>query len=444
MARLSVIGTGYLGLTHAVCMASVGHTVVALDIDEAKIAALHNGVIPFHEPGLAQMLVEQLDSGRLAFTTSWQHVADNADIHFLCVGTPQLQGSHAADMSQVFGAVESLAPLLTSPCVVVGKSTVPVGTAQSLADKIISLAPAGQSAHLVWNPEFLREGFAIKDTLHPDRIVLGVQHDVDVDALKDVYETSLEGGTPLVVTDYPTAELVKVAANAFLATKISFINAFADLADTVGADVTTLADAIGHDTRIGRRFLNAGVGFGGGCLPKDIRALQARATELGLAEQFAFLTHVDAINKSRRSRVVDMATDALGGSVSGKDITVLGAAFKPDSDDVRDSPALDIAVTLAGLGANVTVHDPEALHNVRALHPMLSTDDDVLVALANADLVLHLTEWVEYRELDPAVVGSIVNQRIVIDGRNMLDRESWSAAGWQVTYLGKPGSQAAL
>jgi len=444
VARLSVIGTGYLGLTHAVCMASVGHSVVALDIDEDKIASLHNGVIPFHEPGLAQMLVEQLDSGRLAFTTSWQHVADNADIHFLCVGTPQLQGSNAADMSQVFGAIELLAPLLSAPCLVVGKSTVPVGTAQSVADKIVSLAPAGQSVHLAWNPEFLREGFAIKDTLHPDRIVLGIQHDSDVDALKDVYETSLEGGTPLVITDYPTAELVKVAANAFLATKISFINAFADLADVVGADVSTLADAIGHDTRIGRRFLNAGVGFGGGCLPKDIRALQARATELGLADQFAFLTNVDAINKSRRSRVVDLATDALGGNVSGKNITVLGAAFKPDSDDVRDSPALDIAATLAELGAHVTVHDPEALHNVRALKPLLATDDDVLVALSNADLVLHLTEWTEYRELDPSVIGSMVNQRIVIDGRNVLDRDAWSGAGWQIIYLGKPGSPVAL
>jgi len=425
-------------------MASVGHSVVALDIDEDKIASLHNGVIPFHEPGLAQMLVEQLDSGRLAFTTSWQHVADNADIHFLCVGTPQLQGSNAADMSQVFGAIELLAPLLSAPCLVVGKSTVPVGTAQSVADKIVSLAPAGQSVHLAWNPEFLREGFAIKDTLHPDRIVLGIQHDSDVDALKDVYETSLEGGTPLVITDYPTAELVKVAANAFLATKISFINAFADLADVVGADVSTLADAIGHDTRIGRRFLNAGVGFGGGCLPKDIRALQARATELGLADQFAFLTNVDAINKSRRSRVVDLATDALGGNVSGKNITVLGAAFKPDSDDVRDSPALDIAATLAELGAHVTVHDPEALHNVRALKPLLATDDDVLVALSNADLVLHLTEWTEYRELDPSVIGSMVNQRIVIDGRNVLDRDAWSGAGWQIIYLGKPGSPVAL
>ena len=425
-------------------MASIGHSVVALDVDEAKIAALHNGVIPFHEPGLAEMLVEQLDSGRLAFTTSWQHVADNADIHFLCVGTPQSTTSHAADMSQVFGAIESLVPLLTKPCIVVGKSTVPVGTAQSVADTLTSHAPAGPDVHLVWNPEFLREGFAIQDTLHPDRIVLGVSHQSDVASLSDVYQPSLEGGTPLVVTDYPTAELVKVAANAFLATKISFINAFADLADVVGADVTTLADAIGHDTRIGRRFLNAGVGFGGGCLPKDIRALQARATELGLAEQFEFLSNVDSINKSRRSRIIDIATDVLGGNVSGKDITVLGAAFKPDSDDIRDSPALDIAVALAQLGAHVTVHDPEALHNVRRHHPMLETDDDVLVALANADIVLHLTEWSEYRELDPAVVGSIVNQRHIVDGRNVLACDLWSAAGWQITYLGKPGSQSAL
>jgi len=440
MAKLSVIGTGYLGLTHAACMASLGHQVIAFDIDAQKIALISSGKVPFHEPGLPALLEQALSSGRLTFTTSWSDVAEQADVHFLCVGTPQSAYSEAADLSQVRGAIQALAPLLTRPALIVGKSTVPVGTAQWIADTLAAESPAGADTHLVWNPEFLREGFAVKDTLHPDRIVLGVQHDSDVDTLKEVYAVPLHEGTPLIVSDYPTAELVKVAANAFLATKISFINAFADLCDVTGANVTTLADAIGYDTRIGRRFLNAGIGFGGGCLPKDIRALQARAGELGVAEQFNFLRAADDINLSRRAKVVELARSILGGSLDGVKVAVLGAAFKPDSDDIRDSPALSIAGAMHENGAQVTIHDPEAVDGVRVRYPHLGTADTVDAALIDADIVLHLTEWQQYRALDPQALKALVKNPIIIDGRNVLDLETWANAGWAVTYLGKPGS----
>ena len=439
MTRLSVIGTGYLGVTHSVCMASLGHKVIALDVDAKKISALSAGLVPFHEPELPEMLASGLASGNLIFTSDFEQVAQNADVHFLCVGTPQSGDSGAADLSQIQAAVSALAPLLTKPCLVVGKSTVPVGTAKWISDYFANNSPAGTDVHVVWNPEFLREGFAVQDTLHPDRVVLGITHEADVEILKEVYSEALTSDTPLIVTDYSTAELVKVAANAFLATKISFINSFADLADKVGADVSTLADAIGHDTRIGRRFLNAGIGFGGGCLPKDIRALQASADELGLSEQFAFLKNVDAVNQSRRTHVVELARTELG-SLTGKTITILGAAFKPDSDDIRDSPALDIALALADAGAKVQLHDPVALPQVRARNLPVTAIDDVSEAFTSADLVLHLTEWQDYRELNPEKLGQSVKTKRIIDGRNVLDRDLWSNAGWQITYLGKPGS----
>lgn len=440
VARLSVIGTGYLGVTHAACMASLGHQVIALDTDQAKLDSLASGHVPFHEPGLGELLTQAIDSGRLTFTSSWQEVAAQADIHFICVGTPQQQGSEAADLSQVNGAVASLAEHLSRPAVVVGKSTVPVGTAARLSEFLVSNSPAGSDVHLVWNPEFLREGFAVEDTLTPDRIVLGISHQEDVATVSAVYAAALSTETPLVVTDYQTAELVKVAANAFLATKISFINAFADLCDAAGADITTLADAIGHDTRIGRRFLNAGIGFGGGCLPKDIRALHARADELGVGEQFNFLHEVDAVNTSRRQRVIELAVNHFNGNISGHTVTVLGAAFKPDSDDIRDSPALDIARALSALGAQVRVHDPVALPVVAKRNLDLELVDDVNDAVRGVELILHLTEWKEYRAIDPQALGGLVAQKAIIDGRNVLDRARWSAAGWKITFLGKPGS----
>ena len=438
MARLSVIGAGYLGVTHAVCMAHLGHEVIVIDTNADRIAQLASGQVPFHEPELAELLTKTIASGSISFTTDWAEVTEGADVHFLCVGTPQQANSHAADMSQVFSAVDSLCAHLNGRAIVVGKSTVPVGTASTIANTLHE--KFGDDVTLVWNPEFLREGFAVQDTLHPDRIVLGVRNDTDAETVKQIYAAPLSDGTPLIVTDYATAELVKVAANSFLATKISFINAFADLADATGADISQLADAIGHDTRIGRRFLNAGVGFGGGCLPKDIRALQARASELGLAEQFAFLTAVDEINKSRKHTVVERTLEALDGALEHKVVAVLGAAFKPDSDDIRDSPALHVAHMLADNGARVQIHDPEAIRVLRNREHNFVLCDSIDEVLTGADVVLHLTEWAVYREIDPTEAAQLVRNPIMIDGRNVLDRDRWAKAGWSISYLGKPGS----
>lgn len=436
--RLSVIGCGYLGAVHAASMAQLGHDVVGVDVDPAKIASLTEGRAPFFEPGLTELLESLQGSGRLRFTTDVSEIS-GAVAHFIAVGTPQRKGEDSADLTYVDAAVEAVIPHLSPGDVVIGKSTVPVGTAARLAVRVADAAPG---AHLAWNPEFLREGFAVADTLTPDRIVYGVaageSGERAVAVLNEVYATALAANTPLVVTDYATAELVKVAANAFLATKISFINAMAEIAEVTGADVTQLADAIGHDARIGRRFLNAGVGFGGGCLPKDIRAFSARAEELGRGESVAFLREVDAINLRRRQHVVDLVVDALGGAPNGRRVAVLGLSFKPDSDDVRDSPALDVAVQLKGLGADVVATDPQAIGTASALHPQLRFEPDARAALSGAEVVVLVTEWGEYRELDPVAVGELVASRIIIDGRNCLDAAAWRAAGWTYISMGRP------
>ena len=436
--RITVLGTGYLGATHAVCMAALGFEVLGMDVDKDKVEALSAGTVPFYEPGLDEVLQEQIAAGRLRFTTSYTEVAEFGDVHFVAVGTPQKPGENAADMRYVDAVVDGLAPYLTRPCLVVGKSTVPVGTAERLADRLAELAPVGEAAELAWNPEFLREGFAVEDTLHPDRLVFGVRSERAEQLLRDVYATPIGEGTPVVVTDFATAQLVKVAANSFLATKISFINAMAEVCEAAGGDVTTLADAIGYDARIGRRFLNAGLGFGGGCLPKDIRAFMARAGELGSGEALTFLKEVDAINMRRRQRTVDLARELVGGSFLGTRVAVLGAAFKPDSDDVRDSPALNVAASLQLQGAQVAVYDPKANANARKVFPTLRYVDSVREAATHADIVLHLTEWQEFRELDPAELGQIVEQKYIVDGRNALDVTAWRAAGWTYRALGRP------
>jgi UDPglucose 6-dehydrogenase len=435
--KLSVIGCGYLGAVHAAAMASIEHEVVGIDVDERKIEALSRGEAPFFEPGLQEILSDGIASGNLRFTTDMAE-AKGSKVHFIGVGTPQVKGGYAADLTYVNAAVDSLLPHLSEGDLVAGKSTVPVGTAATLAERV---SPTG--ATLVWNPEFLREGWAVQDTIDPDRLVAGVptgdEGERAADVLREVYHPSIAKNTPFIVTDYATAELVKVSANAFLATKISFINAMAEIAEVTGADVTTLADAIGHDARIGRRFLGAGIGFGGGCLPKDIRAFSARAEELGRGESVAFLREVDEINLRRRDRAVQLVVDALGGSVFKKNVAVLGAAFKPHSDDIRDSPALDVAVRLHGLGARVTVTDPEAIENARRIHPQLNYVEDRDEALRGADAAIVVTEWDEYRhELDPAAAGDLVSGKIVVDGRNCLDSSAWRAAGWTYYGMGRP------
>ncbi|MFG2077469.1 UDPglucose 6-dehydrogenase [Nonomuraea maritima] len=434
--RLTVIGTGYLGITHAACMAAMGFEVLGLDVDADKIARLNAGELPIHEPGLEPVLRRGLDSGRLRFTTSYEEVAAFGDVHFVCVGTPQKRGEYAADVSYIDGAVESLAPLLDRACLVVGKSTVPVGTAERLADKLVRLSPVGAAAELAWNPEFLREGFAVQDTLHPDRIVLGVRSERAEKVLREVYEPL--GDVPIVVSDFATAELVKTAANAFLATKISFINAMAEVCEAAHADVQLLSKALSYDDRIGGRYLNAGLGFGGGCLPKDIRAFMARAGELGADQALTFLREVDAINMRRRARMVDLARELAGGSFHGCTVGVLGAAFKPDSDDIRDSPALGVAVAIGHQGGRVTVYDPIALDNARKAHPELSYGESAVDAVRGAHVVLLLTEWQEFVELDPEQLGGVVAARRIVDGRNCLDAEAWRSAGWHYRALGRP------
>jgi UDPglucose 6-dehydrogenase len=421
-------------------MAELGFDVVGLDVDADKVEALRAGWVPFFEPGLEPMLRKHVESGRLRFTTSYAEAAEFGDIFFLCVATPQRGGEYAADLSFVHAAVDALGPLLTRSCLVVGKSTVPVGTADDLSRRFAELAPPGAAVQLAWNPEFLREGRAVEDTLSPDRLVFGFPAGSSggEEALREVYGEAIAAGTPVVVCDLPTAELVKVAANAFLATKISFINAMAEVCEATGADVTVLADAIGHDQRIGRRFLNAGLGFGGGCLPKDIRAFMARAGELGAGDALTFLREVDAINQRRRARVVDMAAELLDRPWPGARVAVLGAAFKPDSDDIRDSPALNVAGRLHLLGAHVTVHDPQAMHNARRLWPTLSYAESVLEACRGAHAVLVLTEWTQFRELDPTALDDVVATRNVVDGRNCLDAGRWRAAGWTYRALGRP------
>jgi UDPglucose 6-dehydrogenase len=436
--RLTVLGTGYLGATHAVCMAVLGYEVLALDTDEAKVRALQSGRVPFHEPGLPELLLKALDSGRLRFTTDPEEVGAFGDIHFLCTGTPQLPGSEAADLRQVDAAVAALAPHLARRCVVVGKSTVPVGTAERLAGLVRELAPAGADVELAWNPEFLREGHAIEDTLRPSRLVLGVASAWAEVQLRAAYRPLLESGVPVLVTDLATSELVKVAANSFLATKISFINAMAEVCEAAGADVTDLAEALAYDDRIGGRFLKPGLGFGGGCLPKDIRAFAHRAEELGCGPAVSFLHDVDAINQRRRQRIVDLVREAAGGHLSGVRVCALGAAFKPCSDDVRDAPALDVARRLRDEGADVVVFDPQALDNARRTHPELGYADSVAEAAAGADVVVLLTEWEHFRALDARWLGRRVATRRVVDARHALDAAAWRSAGWSYRAPGRP------
>ncbi|MES5817995.1 UDP-glucose/GDP-mannose dehydrogenase family protein [Streptomyces sp. RG80] len=431
--RLTVIGTGYVGAVHAACLADLGHHVLGVDVDADRIAALTDGRPPFFEPGLSDLLNRAVATGRLAFSSSLDEAAGFGDTHFLCVGTPQRPGSDAADLTYVDAAVDALAPYLRGNprALLVGKSTVPVGTADRLARRL--------GAEVAWNPEFLREGCAVQDTLCPERIVVGVRSKWAKARLREIYAPLLQAGTPFIATDLPTAELVKLASNSFLATKVSFINAMSEICEAAGADVLTLAEAMGRDSRIGPRFLAPGLGFGGSCLPKDIRALTARAEELGQGQAVAFLREVDAINARQRTRTLGLAEGLLGGSFADRNVAVLGAAFKPLSDDVRDSPALAVASAVQDRGAHVRVHDPEAIDNARAAYPALQFALDVAKACEHADVVLHLTEWPQYRELDPTALATVVRGPVLVDARNTLDPEPWRAAGWTVRAPGRPG-----
>jgi UDPglucose 6-dehydrogenase len=434
--RISVIGTGYLGATHAACLAECGHEVVGIDTDAARVERLSGGSAPFHEPGLDDLLARGVASGSLTFSTDTAAV-EGAAVHFLCVGTPQLPGSHAADLSALHAAVDALLPHLTGPALVVGKSTVPVGTAAALAERLRREAPPGPDVALAWNPEFLREGHAVADSLRPDRLVLGLQHDRDGAVLREVYARMINSGVPVVTTDLPTAELAKVSANVMLAARISLVNLLAEVCEAADADVADLTRILGMDERIGSKFLSPGVGFGGGCLPKDTRAFVARAEELGVGAPAAILREVDSINMRQRSRTVDLAARLLGGRVEGRRVAVLGAAFKAGSDDVRDSPALDVAATLQARGADVHVHDPRAGANAARAKPGLHVADTVEEACRDAEVVLVLTEWDEFRGIDPVSLADVVRRACVVDGRLVLDADKWRAAGWDVHALGR-------
>jgi UDPglucose 6-dehydrogenase len=435
--RCTVIGTGYLGVTHAACLAEAGFEVLGLDVDAAKVAALASGTVPFFEPGLGAMVATHVSTGRLRFTTSSAEAGAFGEVHFICVGTPQRQDGPAADLSQLEGAIDALAGHLRQRCLVVGKSTTPVGTAAALATRLAALAPVGTDAELAWNPEFLREGTAVEDSMNPDRIVIGVRSEYGEKVLREVYAMHLDRGVPLVVTDVNTAELVKAASNAFLATKVSFMNLMAGMCEAAGADVVELQVAMGLDDRIGGGHLDAGLGYGGGCLPKDLRALRAKADELGVEELSGFLRVVDGVNVARRARMVQLAETACGGSVKGKRVAVLGASFKPRSDDVRDSPALGVAAELADRGAVVSVFDPAASVNAERAAPSLSQATSVVDAARGAHVVLHLTEWPEFRDLDPRVLNEVVACRLILDGRNALDPERWRSEGWTYRGMGR-------
>lgn len=436
--RLGVVGAGHLGVTQAACLAELGHEVLAADVDAAKVHALNEGELPFFEPRLTELLLRHTSSGRLRFTTTIEDLAAHADVHFICVGTPQRPDGNAADLRQLFSAVASLVPHLSRPTLVVGKSTVPVGTTAQLKEFCDRLAPPGIAVDVAWSPEFTREGHAVDETLIPDRLVFGVASAEAEKRLRNIYQDLVNAEVPLVVTDPATSELVKVAANTFLATKVSFANALAELCESTGGDVLTLTKALGYDMRIGPHFLDAGLGFGGGCLPKDLRAMLARATELGVGEAFGFLDVVDRINMRRRQRMVTLAVEACHGSVRKCRVAALGASFKPETDDVRDSPALDVAARLHRHGAHVAVYDPRANKKAAEVFPSLTYADDVETAVKGAHLVLHLTEWAEFACLNPHRLGSLVAEPRILDGRNTLDADRWRRAGWSFRALGRP------
>ncbi|MBX7268903.1 UDP-glucose/GDP-mannose dehydrogenase family protein [Micromonospora sp. Llam7] len=448
---MTFVGTGYLGATYAICFAELGYEVFGVDIDVERIALLSAGDLSFHEPGLAELLRRNLAAGRLRFGTEMAEAAGFGDVHFICVGTPQRPGGMGTDLSHVEAAVIGLAKHLSGKALIVGKSTVPVGTAEWVEQLVGRYADPELGIEVAWSPEFLQEGFAVEDVLRPDRVVVGVRSEWASAMLhaahKGVFDLAAaeKREVPMVVTDFATAELVKAAANAFLATKISFINAMAEVCETTGGDVALLARAIGYDPRIGDQFLQAGIGFGGRCLPRDIRAFQARAQELGAGEALRFLHEVDLINLRRRTRVLQLAANLLdrrvgpaGPDLSGTRIAVLGATFKPNSDDVRDAPSLAVAAMLHKAGADVHVYDPKGIDNAHRAQPQLAYDTSLTSVVARADLVCVLTEWAEFRDADPRALGELVARRRVIDGQNCLDAELWISAGWTYRGMGRP------
>jgi UDPglucose 6-dehydrogenase len=437
--RLAVVGCGYLGVTLAAAMAKLGNEVIGVDVDAAKVISLNRGIAGFFEPDVDELLARHVATGAQAFTTSYREALDFSDVVFLTVGTPPVPGGSHYDLTHLRAAVRQIAAEVRRPTVVIGKSTVQVGTAHDLSRLIRHEYPgSARMIRVAWMPEFVRESSAVTDTLAPSRIVIGIEPgDKDIAHLvRKLHGDAVSAGTRFIVTNLATAELAKCAANAFLATKLSFINAMAELCEVAGGDVEQLAEVLASDPRIGPGGMRPGLGFGGGCLPKDIRAFARSAHDLGIPESLRFLQEVDAINLRRRDRVVDLAIELCQPDVRGTRVAVWGAAFKPGTDDIRDSPALAVADRMSQLGASVVVCDPRASGNGRSAHPQLEFDHCPTRAASGSHLLLHLTEWPDFKSVDPRMLASVVAQRNIIDARGSLDAASWELAGWTYRRLG--------
>jgi UDPglucose 6-dehydrogenase len=437
--RIAVIGTGYVGLVSGACFSEFGVSVVCVDQDEAKIARLRRGEMPIYEPGLEALVAANTAAGRLVFTTDLTAAVEGAEAVFIAVGTPSRRGDGHADLSYVFAAAEAIGRALSDYAVVVTKSTVPVGTGREVAAVLRRTRPQA-GFDVASNPEFLREGSAIEDFMRPDRVVIGTDSERARNVMRQLYRPLYLIETPMLFTDIATAELIKYAANAFLATKITFINEIADLCERVGADVQDVARGIGLDGRIGRKFLHAGPGFGGSCFPKDCRALVRTAEEAEAA--LAIVATVVRVNEARKGRMADKITAACGGTVAGKSLAVLGLTFKPNTDDMRDSPSLEILPRLVAGGATIRAFDPEGIAEAKKLMPDLIYCTDAYATMDGADALVLLTEWNEFRALDLARVRGLLATPLVIDLRNIYQPDEMAAAGLSYLSVGRPTRRA--
>ncbi|HEX8578716.1 MAG TPA: UDP-glucose/GDP-mannose dehydrogenase family protein [Allosphingosinicella sp.] len=433
--RIAMIGTGYVGLVSGACFSDFGHDVTCVDKDEGKIEALKRGVMPIFEPGLDQLVERNVRGGRLSFTTDLKQGVDGADAIFIAVGTPSRRGDGHADLSYVFGAAREIAEALTGPAAIVTKSTVPVGTGDEV-ERIVREARPDARAWVVSNPEFLREGAAIEDFKRPDRIVVGTDDDEAAEILKEVYRPLYLNKAPLLFTSRRTAELIKYAANAFLATKITFINEIADLCEIVGADVQDVSRGIGLDNRIGSKFLHAGPGYGGSCFPKDTLALLKTAEDHGAP--LRIVESVAKVNEARKRAMGRKVIQALGGEARGKTVALLGLTFKPNTDDMRDAPSLSIVQALEDAGADVRGFDPEGTEQARPLMPNVQFFDSAYKAADGADAVVLVTEWDVLRALDLPRLARTMAQPVFVDLRNVYPADEVEEAGLRGYFVGRP------
>ncbi len=436
MADIAIVGgCGYVGLVYSVAFAKLGHTVTSVDVDAARVASLREGRSPIFEPGLDDLLHSALTTGRLSFTSAFHDAIPAAEFVFICVGTPS-DALGKADLTYVADAARQIGAHATGHTVIVNKSTMPIGSVEYVSGILAEHASSGSTFDVVSNPEFLREGAALHDVLNPSRIVIGASCQAAADRVAGLYASL---SAPILMTDPRTAEMIKYASNAFLATKISFINEVSNICEQLGADSTVVAQGMGLDDRIGARFLQPGVGFGGSCFPKDVRALAAMAREAGLDS--SMLSAVLSINQAMRGLVVEKLTQRCGG-IGGKTIAILGLAFKPGTDDVREAPALDIIGRLLACGATVRATDPVANHHVASAFPEVSLFDNAYAAAAGADAVVLMTEWDEYRGLDLDHLANAMRGNILLDGRNALNVRTAEDAGLHYIGIGRYGASA--